>query len=296
MAFPRLLDSQEPVFTDLDQRPDMVEAVVELFARFGPGRYHAVSGEPSRMGQVPRRQDLQDSLGCLLALEGNRVAGALVICPYSDQQVTLWGPVIDSGHQGRSFGPRLLAKAKEALAEGGFDSVRVLNDHRNRRARRFFLSHGFSPWKDNHVYERELGGPMPATVPGVTLARAADQDEVASVILSGFPETGHCDVPLTERERQGYRHWILQDAGHIIGVAVMAGGRRSWLSLYAIHPQHQGRGLGTRLLDGVLLGEQREGSKRLGLEVLADNKRAIGIYEQAGFERRWTCSILVGPV
>ncbi|TVR42696.1 MAG: GNAT family N-acetyltransferase [Planctomycetota bacterium] len=285
-------------FTDLDERPDLSEEVLALYRRFGPGRFHAVNGEPSAMGQEPQITDLYDCLGVLVAMDGNdQVAGALAICPYSSSQVTLWGPVVASGHQGYTIGPRLLDRARQALREGGFESVRVLNDTRNRRARAFFLSHGMAPWKDNHLYERQLDGTEPMEAPGVALARLSDHSEVGSIIMTCFPDSSHCDVSLFERERQGYRHYILQASGNIVAVAAVKGlGRRSWLSLYAVHPRRQGKGYGTTLIQGLIGEEYRHGVRSIGLEVLADNTTAIRVYERVGFVRRWTASILVGPL
>lgn len=284
-------------FTDLDERPELAEEVLTLFRRFGPGRFHAVNGEPSAMGQEPTLGDLLDCLGVLIVLSSDDlVAGALAICPYSTSQVTLWGPVVASGFQGHTLGPQLLDRAKQALRDGGFESIRVLNDTRNRRARSFFLSHGMAHWKDNHLYERPLGEEL-SEGPGVSVARASDHQEVASIILTCFPDTSHCDLSIAERERQGYRHYILQASGTIVAVAAVKGlGRRSWMSLYAVHPQHQGKGFGTTLINGLLYLEFERGSRLIGLEVLADNQAAMRIYERAGFVRRWTASILVGPL
>ena len=54
------------IFSDLDERPELAEEVLALFRRFGPGRFHAVNGEPSNMGQLPTIDDLLDCLGVLI--------------------------------------------------------------------------------------------------------------------------------------------------------------------------------------------------------------------------------------
>ena len=171
-------------------------------------------------------------------------AGALGICPYSSTQVTLWGPVVSSGYQGHTIGTTLLDRAKEALREGGFESVRVLNDTRNRRGRSFFLKHGMTPWKDNHLYEHPLTVLPEEEFPGVSLARPSDHREVEAITMRCFPDSSHCDVSLQERERQGYRHYILQVSGTIVATAAIKGmGRRSWMSLIGVHPRPPWLGL-----------------------------------------------------
>lgn len=283
--------------TDLDESPHLLEGVLELFRRFGPGRYHAVNGEPSRMGRVPRDQDLQDALGVVVVLHEGQVAGAMALCPYSETQATLWGPIVESGFQGHSFGPLLLSTARQALRDGGFESIRALVDHRNRRARAFFLRSGLSPWKDNLLFERDLDENLPEVGPGIVTATAADHPEVVELILSAFPDTGHCDEPLAERERQGYRHYLLQDGGTVVATAaVKDAGTRSWMSLLAVHPQHRRKGYAKQLVTGVCRAEYEAGRRRMGLEVLADNNPAIRCYEGVGFQRQWGMWILVGPV
>jgi ribosomal protein S18 acetylase RimI-like enzyme len=47
-------------------------------------------------------------------------------------------------------------------------------------------------------------------------------------------------------------------------------------------PQHQGRGIGTSLID-VLFKEARDEGKRLTLQVLKVNDRARQLYERLGF-------------
>lgn len=293
-----MFEIRQPRFTDLDERPDLGRDVLQLFRRFGPGRFHAVHGEPSRMGQEVGMADLEQCLGVLICLDDSqRPAGALGICSYSSNQVTLWGPVIASGHQGQSLGRALLLRAKDALRDGGFESIRVLNDTRNRRGRNFYLSNGLSPWQDNHVYEHLFEHPPYPFCPGVSLAKHSDHQEVSSIIHACFPDSSHCDVSLVQREREGYRHYILQIGGDIIGIAAINGLRpRSWMSLYGIHPHFQGQGHGKQLLAGIVHHEHELGCRSLGLEVLARNRAAIALYERAGFQRRWTASILVGPL
>jgi len=61
-----------------------------------------------------------------------------------------------------------------------------------------------------------------------------------------------------------------------------------WLQ---VHPAHQGRGLGRRLLEGLLgWAERSTGApgwppiRRLELYVRSDNARAIALYRSSGFE------------
>ena len=290
--------AQQPIIYDLDQRPELAPQALELFRSCPPGRDHAVIGMPSRMGRTPRLVDLEQCLGVVVACDHkDQVIATLGICGYSDEQVTLWGPVIHRGHLRRGIGSHLLSETRQALRDGGFGSCRVLVDSRNREARAFFLANGLTPWKDNDVYERKIDPHDLPDIGGVTLAKPSDHQEIADLLVRVFPESGHLDHSLVDREREGYRHYILQSGGTIVGVtAVRSGDRRSWLSLVAIAADQRGQGHGRTLIQGTLAGEASHGANAIALEVLYDNYPAQQLYTGSGFQRRWSATILTGPV
>jgi len=287
---------------DLDQRPDLLPWLVPLFSAAQAGRDHAVCGLPARMGLPPTGEDLRRCLGVLVAVGvkpddggGNDIAGALAICPYSDEQVTLWGPVCAASDGLETVGGRLLAGAHEALVEGGFATVRALVDVRNRHLRSFLLAHGLTAWKDTHICERALNQ-LPADPGGVRLALRRDHRAVGELFAEAFPDSQHHVPNLAARERDGYRHYLVEENGRIIAAAaVQDGGRRAWLKLIAVADHARRHGAGRRLLAGLLHHESRLGWRDIGLEVLADNTAAIAAFSAAGFHRSWTATILAGP-
>lgn len=283
-------------FTDLDRDPQLREDCLALLRNCPPGRYHAVAGEPARMGLPPRGEDLDQSLGVLIARRQARVVGLLAICPYSDEQVTLWGPVVQRAEMRRGLGRQLLAEARSAIAAGGFTGLRVLVDERNRDARAFLQACGLTVWKDNLIYERRLDSDLPGIAGGVSPARQTDRAIVAEILAEGFPHSDQAARELAARERQGYRYLILQDGGEIVGAAALLHSPgRSWLHVMAIAARHRGNHRGTELLAGILHLEAGRGALRLGLEVLADNAAAIHLYESLGFQLSFRTSILTGP-
>jgi ribosomal protein S18 acetylase RimI-like enzyme len=52
-----------------------------------------------------------------------------------------------------------------------------------------------------------------------------------------------------------------------------------------IRDDFQGMGLGSKLMDNLIKLAQREGLKKIRLTVLADNYRAIRLYEKYGFKK-----------
>jgi GNAT superfamily N-acetyltransferase len=282
---------------DLDQRPDLGPTTLALFATCAQGTHHVVCGIPCRMGMEPVAGDLGLTLGVLLAMAGRRLAGTVAICPYSEDQITLWGPVIPESREQPEVMPVLMQELRRALREGGFTSMRVLVDTRNRTQRAWLLADGFTPWKDTHCFERELAPFKNAEIQGVQAAARPDLDAVTAILAECFPDSDHHRPNLVQRENEGYRHYLLRVDGKPVGAAaVQGGGRRSWLKLIGVPRNQRGRHWARQLLAGVLASEARMGHHRIGLEVLEDNRPAIALYEKSGFHRQWTASLLIAPI
>ena len=248
------------------------------------------------MGCPVIASDLEDTLGVLVVHHNQRVLGALALCGYV-MGVTIWGPVVNRAFTRNGIGTFLLQEAKQAVRDSGYESIRTNIDTRNRGARSFFLGKGMSHWMKNCVYERNLLSAVPATIGGVSIAKHGDHSEVEDILAECFPDSNHWQKPLIEREREGYRHHILQDSGNIVGAAaVRVTTGRTWLSLIGVRSEHRGKGLGQQLLAGLLHNEHAHGATRIGLEVLENNRTAIRVYESLGFKKRWTAHIMTGPV
>lgn len=288
--------SAMPTLVDLDLRPDLVGPVMQLLQAAGPGRRHAVCGIPMRMGQPPTPEDLANSLGTIVLIDGSRIAGALVICSYSEEQATLWGPVAAVSSELPHVSKLLVREVRGALRDGGFTSMRALIDNRNRELRTTMLGLGLTAWKDSHCYERSLHR-TPQIPEGIRPTTKRDHAAVAAILAGAFPESGHCLPNLAEREKEGYRHYVAVVDGIIVGAAaVQSVQRRSWLKLIAVRPDLRQHGTGRALMNGLLTLEANLGHRDIGLEVLADNAAAIATFEAASFKRSWTFGILTGPV
>jgi ribosomal protein S18 acetylase RimI-like enzyme len=221
---------------------------------------------------------------------------ALAICPYSDDQVTIWGPAV-SHAANATVGGDLLDATRGALQLSRYGSMRALVDHRNRSARALLQAHGFNAWKDDVLFERRIDAAQAGQPTRVRLATARDHSAVATVFIQGFPDSDHCLPNLAKREHDGFRHYLLEDAGQVVAAAaVQDAGGRAWLKLITTRPDRRGKGHSRTLLDGVLVEEAKRHTRAIALEVLVDNLAAMKLYEGAGFKRKFTATVMTGPV
>jgi len=78
----------------------------------------------------------------------------------------------------------------------------------------------------------------------------------------------------------------MQWCGTIQGV--VSPGGVGMIQNVGIVPTHRGRGLGSCLIDRALAGFRSHGLRRAGLEVTAENSRAVRLYQRLGFRRTRT--------
>lgn len=84
--------------------------------------------------------------------------------------------------------------------------------------------------------------------------------------------------------RSDYPAWVLEEGGLIVGYVLMsvAAGEAHILNV-CIAPEHQGRGLGRKLVRAILHVARGRAAERVFLEVRPSNVGAIALYHDEGF-------------
>lgn len=84
----------------------------------------------------------------------------------------------------------------------------------------------------------------------------------------------------------GYSGWVYDLNGEILGYAFLsAGGGEAHVLNIAIHPGHQGRGLGRALMQHLLERARGLHAETVFLEVRPSNKTALRLYDSLGFNQ-----------
>ena len=113
--------------------------------------------------------------------------------------------------------------------------------------------------------------------------READLDAVMLVEERAYPYPWTRGI-FRDCLRAGYPMWLLEQQGVIVGYGVLsiAAGEAHVLNLCTA-PDHEGQGLGARMLQALLKIARGHGAQRVFLEVRPSNPRAIALYQRSGF-------------
>ena len=115
-----------------------------------------------------------------------------------------------------------------------------------------------------------------ASVIDFTLALPSSRVEDTRRFLEGFGPDDHALVAVVD--------------GRVVGMAGLhlkqGKLRHSGEIGMMVHDRFQGRGIGRKLIEALLdVADNHLGLKRVELDVITDNERAIHLYESLGFER-----------
>ena len=219
----------------------------------------------------------------VLAWESDRLIGFLGLYGFGPPTVEIAGMVDPPGRR-RGIATALLDAALP-ICQGRGDREALLVVPRGSRGGRG-LALGRGAVLEHSEHALVLGG-APADGPGdprITLRRATDTDlaEVTRLLAAGF---GSAPSNLSGRlSEPTARTLVIERDGAAVGtVRITLEGSTGGVYGFVVDPALQGRGIGRDVLRRVCRELRENGAQRIGLEVAADNDRALALYESLGF-------------
>lgn len=189
-------------------------------------------------------------------------------------------------------------RIREIIADWGSDAklpVTGYASNQNLRIQQLYERNGFSRHNYHYRMQIEITAPIraPAWPENYLLAAYREEDELElyRLIDSAFNWEGHT-MPAKDTWRnllfRGGRYdpqlfIMVRDAGKIIG-AVLAydDGGSGWVRQLAVHPDFQGKGLGSLLLQHIFNVLSQRNISSVGLGVSSKNLKAFQFYERNG--------------
>lgn len=117
---------------------------------------------------------------------------------------------------------------------------------------------------------------------------ATDQEVLVEIFCEAFGDLREESLDLIDynTSTEGRILWVAEVEGQVVGtVTTSKEGDVQWVTALAVHPNKQGFGIGSTLLNWVKDFTKRNGDKLVMLEVEIENERALSVYEKAGFSK-----------
>jgi ribosomal protein S18 acetylase RimI-like enzyme len=198
---------------------------------------------------------------------------------------------VDPRRKGEGFGTAILGWAERRAKQRGATTARQGVGDRGAAGRALLEARGYERVRSYWRMVRATAPGEPADEAGLRAVVPDDADALYAIHEAAFSRNA-------DYEPRARESWI---AGAFNGHDVVhelsrtAPGRgfalvRTWeddtlyVPLLAVHPDHQGEGLGARLLQAVFAAAN---GRTVTLNVASDNPNAVKLYERVGMRQAW---------
>jgi ribosomal protein S18 acetylase RimI-like enzyme len=220
--------------------------------------------------------------------QSDRLLGYLGLYRFDSRNIEMTG-MVDPSVRRRGIASKLLRAALERLNGRSFERALLVTPRFPAAGTHFALAQGWKRERSEYALVLTfdpVGEPSKLPV-SLRAAEAADMDVVARLLREAFgyvkknvdeqhsdehqkPDTQQTLVVLFERQPVGTLRVTLEgDQGGVYG--------------FVVDPLCRGQGVGREALRQACTDLRLRGAARIGLEVAAENERAIGLYTSLGF-------------
>jgi mycothiol synthase len=221
--------------------------------------------------------------------------------------------VVAPDYENRGIGVRLLAWAERRERERGRERHRQWVAAGNTRAQSLLRTAGYRRARSYWRMGRQLddvvrAGPAPGGVALRPLEAGRDAPALHALREASFPANpdyeavsfeGFCQEHLRAHDLDPALSCVAESGDGAVGFLLARrweDDRVGYVDLLAVHPDHQGHGLGTTLLLTAFEHFAAAGLRELQLGVASDNPRALRVYERVGMTARFQSDTYERPI
>lgn len=236
---------------------------------------------------VPMASSFENKGFMVLAYEDDKdlLVGAASAIDLMGLHTYEWSLVVTPAYRQKGIGTALVEGIQVGLKERGAEGQLAVVIDGSPYGHTFIENKGFTYSFSETTLETKA---EPVTLRGDINIQAynGEQAELITIYCEAFG-----DLPEESEEliafnisTNGRELWIAYRDGAVVGTVTTAKENEiQWVTALAVHPNCEGQGIGTALLSFSKDYASKVGAAFVMLDVEVDNKKALSVYEKAGF-------------
>nr|WP_106782456.1 GNAT family N-acetyltransferase [Lysinibacillus timonensis] len=216
----------------------------------------------------------------------DRLVGAASAIDIMGLNTYEWSMIVSPMYRKIGIGTALFKVLHEGLVDRGAEGELALVIDNDTYGKKFLEKYGFQYSFSEATLEANAGIMVVSEDVFIRPYSNLDQEALVEIYSETFGDLREESLDLIDynTRTEGHILWVAEFEGKIVGtVTTTKEGEVQWVTALAVHPEMQGRGIGTVLLNWTKDFTLRNGEKLVMLDVEVENERALAVYEKAGF-------------
>ena len=236
---------------------------------------------------VPMASSFENKGFMVLAYEDDKdlLVGAASAIDLMGLHTYEWSLVVTPAYRQKGIGTALVDGIQVGLKERGAEGQLAVVIDGSPYGHTFIENKGFTYSFSETTLETKA---EPVTLRGDINIQAynGEQAELITIYCEAFgdlPEESE-ELIAFNTSTNGRELWVAYRDGAVVGTVTTAKENEiQWVTALAVHPNCEGQGIGTALLSFSKDYASKVGAAFVMLDVEVDNKKALSVYEKAGF-------------
>lgn len=215
----------------------------------------------------------------------NKLAGVVSAMDQMGLNTYEWSILIDPMYRKIGIDEALLQVLSQAFQQRQAEGELAVVIETDRYGRKLLERYGYTYSFSEATFEAKAKAMPSVENLYIRPYMEIDQEPLIDILSVAFGDIREESMELIVYNTTvpGRKMWVAELDGEIVGTVSSAKeGDTQWVTALAVHPNKQGKGIGTALIKWVQDFAFRNGDKKIMLDVEIENERALAVYEKAG--------------